>query len=371
MKGSLRIATIAGIKIFIHWTFLILLAYIIYSNYRRGYDAGQIGWSVLFVLSIFTTVCLHELGHALMAKRFHIKTRDITLLPIGGLARLETLPEKPSEELLVAIAGPAVNVALALLTGLVIDFPARDQLNEIMAGGVNAGNFLLNFFIVNIWLALFNLIPAFPMDGGRVLRALLSMRLPRHIATNIAARIGQLLAVGFVFAGFFVNPFLMFIGFFIFLGAQAEAEQTQAQSMLRGFKVRDVLMNDIPRVEASDTIKTAVSKLLSSQNKNFLVMQHSEAVGTLTRDQIIRALSQSGDSEIVGNVMSRELVTLDPEQSLDHAYRHVSQQRTELMAVKENGSLIGVVDTDNILEFIMVKSANAAAGTGYTGSKAA
>jgi Zn-dependent protease/predicted transcriptional regulator len=356
MKGSVRIATVAGIKIFIHWTFLILLAYIIYSNYRRGYDAGQIGWSVLFVLSVFGTVCLHELGHALMARRFKIKTRDITLLPIGGLARLESLPEKPSEELLVAIAGPAVNIVLALLSGLFADFPQSDQFNEVMASGVNGSNFLLNFCIVNGWLALFNLIPAFPMDGGRVLRAFLAMRMPRHVATRIAARIGQLLAIGFVFAGFFVNPFLMFIGIFIFLGAQAEAEQTQAQSLLRGYRVRDVLMSEVPSLQASERIEVAVKQLLSTQDKNFLVRKGVEPVGTLSREQIIKALSETGAGEIIENVMSRELVILHPEQSLDEAYRHV-QQRADLMVVKEGNAVIGVLDTDNILEFIMVKSA--------------
>lgn len=356
MKGSVRIASIAGIKIFIHWTFLILIAYIIYSNYRRGYNAEQIGWSVLFVLSIFFTVCLHELGHALTARRFKIKTRDITLLPIGGVARLETLPEKPKEELLVAIAGPAVNLVLAGISWLLIDMPANDELPQIMADGVNAGNFLLNFFIINIWLAVFNLVPAFPMDGGRILRALLSMRMPRHVATAIAARIGQFLAVLFIFAGFFVNPFLMFIGIFIFLGAQAEAEQTQAQSMLSGYTVRDVLMCEIPAVQASDTVSSAVTLLLGSQNKNFLVMRGQEAVGTLSRDEIIKALADKGDAALVENVMNREVVTLAPEESLDTIYCHI-QQRTELMVVKEHGRVAGIVDADNILEFIMVKSA--------------
>lgn len=362
MKGSLRIASIAGIKIFIHWTFLILIAYIIYSNYRRGYNAEQIGWSVLFVFSIFFTVCLHELGHALTARRFKIKTRDITLLPIGGVARLETLPEKPKEELLVAIAGPAVNLVLAGLTWLLIDMPANDELPQIMAGGISAGNFLLNFFIVNLWLAVFNLIPAFPMDGGRVLRALLSMRMPRHVATAIAARIGQLLAVLFVFAGFFVNPFLMFIGIFIFLGAQAEAEQTQAQSMLQNYTVKDVLMSDIPSVVASDPVQAAVNRLLATQNKNFVVMDNDRPVGTLSRELIIKALSETGNSAVIANVMNRELVTLEPGQSLDSVYRNIQQNRSELMLVIQNGRLLGVVDTDNVLEFIMVRNALAQAG---------
>ena len=184
---------------------------------------------LVFVLSIFVTVFLHELGHALAAKKYNIKTKDITLLPIGGLARLESIPEKPKEELVVAIAGPAVNIGLAIITGLFITIPDAKDLTIQLSGGINSSNFFLNFFIVNIWLALFNMIPAFPMDGGRVLRALLSMKFERYIATNIAARIGQIFAVGFVFVGFFSNPFLVFIGLIIFLGAQAEAQYTQAK----------------------------------------------------------------------------------------------------------------------------------------------
>jgi Zn-dependent protease len=233
MKGSFKLGNIAGIGVFIHWTFSILIVFIIYSNYRAGQNMEQILWSLLFVLSIFATVFLHELGHALAAKRYGIKTTDITLLPIGGLARLERIPEKPTEELVVAIAGPLVNIVLALLTLLFITVPSWGAITEQLTIGVGLHNFFLYFFIVNIWLSLFNLIPAFPMDGGRVLRAILSMGMQRHSATEIAARIGQLLAIGFVFLGFYSNPFLIFIGLFIILGAQGELELTKAGFLLK------------------------------------------------------------------------------------------------------------------------------------------
>jgi len=357
MKGSLKIGSIAGIKLFIHWTFAILIAYLVYSNYRRGYDAAQIGWSVLFVLSIFVTVLLHELGHALTAKRYDIKTKDITLLPIGGLARLERMPEKPSEELKVALAGPAVNIVLALITWLLIDLPDAAQMVKILEKGVNADNFFLNFFFVNLWLAIFNLIPAFPMDGGRVLRALLSMRYQRHEATRIAARIGQALAVVFIFAGFFINPFLMFIGLFVFLGARAEAEYTQTQSVLKGFTVDDVLMKEIPSVQSGEPVKTAVDLMLNGQNKNFLVMENDQPVGTLSRDDIIKALYEKGENTSIGHIMNRELVTLRGDQSLEKIYLRLPGQKPSLMLVRDNGHLKGVVDTENIMEFILVKSA--------------
>ena len=358
MKGSFKLGNIAGIGVFIHWTFSILIAYIIFSNYRAGHNIEQIVWSVIFILSIFITVFLHELGHALAAKKYNIKTKDITILPIGGLARLERIPEKPKEELIVALAGPAVNIALALITGLFITIPDIKDLTIQLAGGVNQSNFFLNFFIVNVWLAVFNLIPAFPMDGGRVLRALLAMKFERHIATNIAARIGQTLAVGFVILGFYSNPFLVFIGIFIILGAQAEAQYTQAKSMLAGYKVKDALMKDYKMIDKGETVKEAVQMLLNGQCKSFLVTENSKPIGTLNRDEIIKALSENGENEIVFNIMNRSLVFLDADSSLENAYQQVHQHKSALMPVIENNKLVGVLDTENILEFIMVKDAH-------------
>ncbi|MDH4090900.1 MAG: site-2 protease family protein [Cyclobacteriaceae bacterium] len=358
MKGSFKLGNIAGIGIFIHWTFSILIAFIIFSNYRQGQSAIQILWSVLFVISIFITVFLHELGHALAAKRYNINTKDITLLPIGGLARLERIPEKPSEELVVAIAGPTVNIALAAITGLLISVPDTESMTLQLTASVNSSNFFLNFLVVNIWLALFNLIPAFPMDGGRVLRAILSMNMDRRRATNIAAKIGQVLAMVFVFIGFYANPFLIFIGLFIFLGAQAEASMTQAKFILAGYTVNDVLMRHYETISASDTVKTAVSMLLNGQTKTFLVTENEVPVGTVSRDEIILALSNKGENEIISRIMNNDLLFLDADTSLEKAYLQMQQHKSTLMPVMLDQKLIGTVDNENILEFLMVKNAS-------------
>ena len=357
MKGSYKIGNIAGIGIFIHWTFSLLIVFIIFSNYRAGQSAEQIIWSLFFILSIFVTVFLHELGHALAAKKYKIKTKDITILPIGGLARLEKIPEKPIEELIVAIAGPAVNIALALIAGLFISIPPLKELSLQLAGEVNQSNFFLNFFIVNIWLAVFNLIPAFPMDGGRVLRALLAMKYSRTIATDIAARIGQILAAIFVFIGFFSSPFLVFIGLFIFIGAQAEATFAHAKSALSGYRVKDALMKDYKVIDKDERVKTAVDMLLNGTAKSFLVMENKKPIGTLTRDEIIRCISEKGDQDTVYNIMNKDLILLEAGSPLENAYQQVQQNNTVLMAVIENNELIGTLDTENILEFIMVKDA--------------
>ena len=355
MKGSFKLGKIADIGIFIHWTFSLLILFIVFINYRSGQNATQILWSVFFVLSIFITVVMHELGHALAAKRYNIITKDITLLPIGGIARLEKIPEKPIEELIVAIAGPLVNIVLAVITGIFITIPATsEQLMAQLANGVNANNFFLNFFLVNFWLALFNLIPAFPMDGGRILRALLSFRLQRHVATRISARIGQFLALGFILLGFFTSPFLIFIGIFVIIGAQVEADYTESKFMLKGFKVHDVLMKQYPKIDANETVKTAVALVLDSQNKNFLITEQEIPVGTLNRDQIIMALSQTGEAEFIYNIMDRNLIFLDANSLLENVFELIQLNKSKLMLVMENNEVAGALDIENLMEFILI-----------------
>ena len=356
MKGTIKLGKIAGIGLFIHWTFSLLILFIVYINHKAGQNATQILWSVLFILCLFTTIILHELGHALMAKKYNIKTIDITLLPIGGLARLERLPEKPSEELVVALAGPLVNIALALITSLFITLPnTSEQMVSQLSNGVNSNNFFLNFFLVNIVLAIFNLIPAFPMDGGRVLRALLSYKLERHVATKIAARIGQILAIGFIFLGFFSNPFLIFIGLFVFMGAQIESEYTESKHLLKGFKVRDVLMKHYQIIGVNETLETAVAMLLDSPYKNFLVTQENLPVGTLNRDQIIEALSKKEEETQLSSIMDSNLILLQADSFLEDIFELVYKNKSTLMLVMENDKLIGTLDTENLLEFILIK----------------
>ncbi|MFN7910340.1 MAG: site-2 protease family protein [Bacteroidota bacterium] len=357
MKGSFKLGNIAGIGIFIHWSFSLIIAYIIYSNYHAGHNVEQITWSVIFILSIFMTVFLHELGHALAAKKYNIKTKDITILPIGGLARLERIPEKPSEELVVAIAGPLVNIALAVITGLFITIPDLKELTVQLTGGVNQSNFFLNFFIVNIWLAIFNLVPAFPMDGGRILRAILSMKFERHVATNIAARIGQLLALIFIFIGFNSNPFLIFIGLFIILGAQAEVEMTKTGFMLKGMLVKDVVMKSYETIDGNDLVETAVKQLLNGQCKNFLVISNGHPTGSLSRDEIIEALSNNGNKATIDTVMNRDVLKLNIKEPIEIVYKKMLTSKNKLALVYDNEQFAGVLDLENILEFVMVKNA--------------
>ena len=193
MSWSWRIGRIAGIDVYIHFTFVFLLAWVALAHYMAHNDLAEAMRGLIFIVALFGIVVLHELGHALAARRYGIRTRDITLLPIGGVARLERMPEDPKQELVVALAGPAVNVvmAAAIYVGLML----RQELVPLGEAVRVGGGFVSQLFWVNVSLALFNLLPAFPMDGGRVLRALLGMRLDYVRATQVAARIGQGMAL--------------------------------------------------------------------------------------------------------------------------------------------------------------------------------
>jgi Zn-dependent protease/predicted transcriptional regulator len=357
MKYSLYLGRISGIRISVHWTFLLLIIWIVYSNIRSGLNFTEIVWSVGFVLVIFLCVILHELGHALAAQRYHIKTRDITILPIGGVAQLESMPEKPREELVVALAGPLVNVIIA---GILFPFVSvSGRLAEFESlETIGSGNFLPALMSINLWLAVFNLIPAFPMDGGRVLRALLGFRLPHPKATRIAASIGQVLAIGFVFLGFiFPQPFLVFIGFFIFIGAQQEAVYSRSKFMLQGYTVGDVLMDEIPFIDKNASVREAATRLLHSQNKNFVVTSEGRPVGTLTRNEIIRALGERGENITVDEIKDVNMLVLSRTMPLEQAWNLMRQQRKPLMLVMSGGQLEGVVDEENVAEFVLVRTA--------------
>jgi Zn-dependent protease len=360
MKGLFRLGRVAGIGIFMHWTFVLLIAFIVIVNYKNGQSPEQILWSLLFILCIFCTVLLHELGHALMAKKYNINTKSITLLPIGGIARLEQLPEKPTEELFVAIAGPIVNIILAIITKIFILIPQdSEELLEQLSGGINGQNFFLNFYLVNLTLAFFNLIPAFPMDGGRILRALLAFKLNRNKATIIAVRIGQFIAVGFIFIGVISNPLLILIGFFVLFAAQIEAESVNFKNLLEGYTAGDVAMKEYQTIGAEEKLKKAIAIILNSEHKKFLVKQNDIVVGILNKKQIIKTLSEKGDEEYIYNVMDKNLSYIDINVPLEKIIDSVYENKSTALLVKEKDQLIGILDADIVSEYVLLNSIKA------------
>jgi len=359
MKWSLNLGKVAGIRLSVHWTFIILIGWIFLMHYRLENDTQQALMGVLFILALFVCVTLHELGHALTAKRFNIVTKSIILLPIGGLAQMEKLPEKPAQELAVAIAGPLVNVIISLVLFFYLQsidaFPAIDKMPTLKH--IDGTNFAFNLFVANLVLAAFNLIPAFPMDGGRVLRAFLAFKLSRAKATKIAAGIGQFLAILFVFFGFFSNIWLVFIGVFIFLGAGAEATFEATKSILAGHSVKDVLMKQYTRLQPQETLAKAVQLLLNGQEQEFVITENDQVIGILTRKELISGLAEFGKQSPIANVIRKDYLTLNPDMPLQEVYQKLMTKGCAVAPVLDNGKLVGIVDRENINELIMVKAA--------------
>lgn len=355
MKWSLNLGKIAGIRMSVHWTFIILIGWIFFMHYRMGHDTQQALMGVLFIIALFVCVTLHELGHALTAKRFNIITESITLLPIGGLARMEKMPDKPIQELWVAIAGPLVNIAIAIGLYAYLMFTNKiPPLIDLEHMQLHGAGFWFNLLIANIILALFNLIPAFPMDGGRVLRALLALKLERTKATKIAAGIGQFLAIAFVFLGFFSNIWLVFIGVFIYLGAGAESAHETTKHALSGHKVKDVLMLQYSSLLPDDTLDKAVYLLLNGQDREFIVADTNKVYGILTRNELIRGLSEHGKTAAVSNVMRKDFITYHPETQLQEVYQKMMTSGCVVGPVILNGKLLGIVDKENIEEMLLI-----------------
>ncbi len=358
MKWSLNLGRVFGIRVLVHWTFVILLAWVLFNEWEKGSNTITTLLTLFYIITLFACVVLHELGHSLTARHYGIKTKKITLLPIGGVASLEQMPEKPKQELLVAIAGPAVNVVIAILL-----YPFLGSLQTILESArqnnysITPQNFVFSLFLVNIFLVAFNAIPAFPMDGGRVLRALLAMSMNRVRATHIASRLGQGIAVLFFIAGFFFNPFLVFIGIFVFFGAYSENIMVQHLEFIKGHKIREAMMKDFEIVEAGSTIGNVVDKILSGSDTVFLVTDQGHFTGVISMQDILSILKEQGRDALVRDHLVTGMKIFTPEQNLSAAYYYTQQNRGISCPVIEDGKLVGLINSQKINEYIMVQSA--------------
>jgi Zn-dependent protease/CBS domain-containing protein len=355
MKWSLKLGRFAGIDVYVHATFSLLIAWIALSHWFQARSLAATLAGVSFILALFVCVILHEYGHALTARRFGIRTRDITLLPIGGLARLERMPEKPSQELWVALAGPAVNLAIAVVLFAWLQFTNAFQ--PLGSLSVASGSFLERLLVANVFLVLFNLLPAFPMDGGRVLRALLASRMEYTKATQTAAGIGQGMALLFGLIGLFVNPFLLFIAFFVWIGAAQESGSVQMKSSLAGIPVGRAMVTDFRTLSVSDPLSRAVELILRGSQQDFPVVSEGGVVGILTKTDILAALARHGESQPVSEVMKREFQLVDSHDMLENALQRLQECSCHTMPVIHGGELVGLVTTDNLGEFMLVQAA--------------
>lgn len=355
MKWSTRIGTFAGIDVYVHTTFLILIAWVAFAQWQTGHSAAAAMEGVAFILALFGCVVLHEFGHALTARRFGIKTRDITLLPIGGLARLERMPDDPRQELWVALAGPAVNVVIA--AALFVLLQVTGALRPLGALSVTSGSFLERLMIVNLFLVGFNMLPAFPMDGGRVLRAVLAIRMDYTRATQLAANIGQGMAFLFGLLGLFFNPFLVFIALFVWIGAGQEAAMTEMKAALGGIPLERAMITDFRTLSPNDSLTRAVELLLSGAQQDFPVVEDGAVVGVLTRADLLTALARHEQQSPVADVMRRDFLVADASDMIDVAFQRLQGHECHTIPVIRRGHLIGLLTMDNVGEFLGVQTA--------------
>ena len=356
--SALRIATVAGIPIRLHFTFLLFLLWI----YVAGPSSQRLV-GVAYVLAVFLCVVLHELGHSVVAIRYGIPVADITLYPIGGVARIEKRPAA-RQELGIAVAGPAVNVVIALLLAGVLAAQGKLPLSaDLLHFGGGVPGFVASVLKANIWLVLFNLIPAFPMDGGRVLRAVLALNMRPERATAIAAGIGQSIAIAAgIWAIFSGQWFLMFIAFFIYLGAGQEASAYQQAALVEGVPVRKAMMTDVRTLTVGNTLKEAADVLLDTAQHDFPVLHGDLVQGVLTRNGLLRGLAEAGPSGYVAGAMSRDYASAGPDDDLGEALPALQAQPGPLLIMDpaQPGRLLGLVTTENMQEYFAVKQIVAA-----------
>ncbi len=365
MRWAIRLGRIAGTEVRIHLTFFLLLAWLAAADYQQGGLGEALHWT-LFTCLVFFCVLLHEFGHALAARRYGIRTPDITLFPFGGVARVERIPENPRQEIVIALAGPAVNVVIAgmLWLALLLTGPGA-----VLDPTKLEGSLVRLVLSANVMLVLFNLIPAFPMDGGRVLRALLALKFEHAQATRIAASVGQALAVAIGFIGVFGfqagpveigrNPVLVLVAFFVFMAAANEAGAVQMQAMIRGLSVSAAMVTNFKSLPRNASLGEAADVLLHASQHEFPVVDPDGTLrGIFTRSELVTALRASGPEAPVLGVMREDFPVIHPETPFDEAFQLMQQSGTPVLPVTDaDGRLVGLFTMENIGEMLMVRSA--------------
>jgi Zn-dependent protease/CBS domain-containing protein len=357
MRWSYRIGRIAGTDIKVHVTFVLLVVWWAVMGYEEGGASGALS-GALSLLALFGCILLHEFGHILMARRFGVRTPDVLLLPIGGVARLERIPDEPRQELLIALAGPAVTLAIIVLLYIVLQLSGA----PVTVGQLSPDTpFVAQLMVVNIYLLLFNLIPAFPMDGGRVLRAILASRLGLVRGTRVAATLGQMLAVaGGLYGLTKPAPLLVLVAFFVFLGANAEAAAVETRAAGEGLQVQQMMVTDFRTVPVHATLNQAVDLLLSGEQREFPVLDNlGRTEGILTRDNLIRGLAQRGAESTVAEAMTPGVPSVSPTLSFQEALERLRSSRLPALPVIDPaGALVGLLTLDNITDLLLVRRAS-------------
>lgn len=354
MRWSINVGKVFGIRFRIHVTFLLLLLFVFASglSQRGPEDAVR---AVLFICAVFLCVVIHELGHSLISRVFGKEVESITLLPIGGLATVEEMPEKPSQEIAMSIIGPFINLAIA---GVLYVFIGRQSGIKIASlYPTSASEFFGGLMSVNIMLAAFNLIPAFPMDGGRVLRGLLAMKMDYVKATSVAVSVGQGLSMVMMFFGIFFNLWLALIGFFLYVGAGNEKQSVVLKSALHQITAREVMATDFRSMQPHDLLAQSLEHVYHGCQDDFPVVGSGGVEGILTRNNILAAIHDRGLDVPVSEAMDRDFASFSPGARLDDVYRQMISKRKTGGAVLDGGKLLGILCLENISRYLMIQAA--------------
>jgi Zn-dependent protease/predicted transcriptional regulator len=355
-RGSWKLCTAFGVGIYVHWSLLALLGFLFISDLNKGGNLSVALYGLGFVLAVFGCVVLHELGHALMARRFGIRTKRISLLALFGFAKLERNPDEPGQEFLVAVAGPAANllVVIALVAWL-----RSDGITAEVSKAVLGGPFLERLMHVNLLLFVFNMLPAFPMDGGRALRALLAFRLKYLTATQIAVRLGQAAAIALAVCSlvFHMDLILLFVALFMFFGASDELKQAPIREALkpiraavRGIHVRDVMVRQFMTVRPKDTVEDAAKALLDDSLDEVPVVENGRVAGLLAKEILVHLLAEEdGPSRPVGELMRSDIPSLEEGDPLETAFQLVQEMRCPTFPVMHDGVLVGILPLGKLI----------------------
>lgn len=352
MRGSITIAKIFGTKVRMHLTFLILLLWVgVGEGLTGGWKAALIG--VVFVLLLFVCVIAHEFGHVLVARHYGGRTRDILLLPIGGVSRMERIPERPAQELAVALAGPAVSIGIGVVLFFLFGFPTAKSIENPSLGAL-----LPQIAAMNFVLAIFNLVPAFPMDGGRAVRALLAMRMGRPRATRVAATLGHVMAGLFVLLGLTSkNPILVLIGIFIYFGASAEAADSQLRQVAQTLTVSDVMRWNVRTIGSGATLGDAIELMFQAGQHAIPVIGPDKTLtGVATKEGIIRAVHRSGRGAAIGEAVVRDVPVLTSNQKLADALDLMqSHSAVAVLVVNAQRELVGMLTPETLSDLMIVE----------------
>lgn len=355
MKWSWKLGKFAGIDVNLHLTFVLFIAWIALVQLVGGHGFEAMLSGVAFMLALFGSVLLHEFGHALTARKYGIGTRDITLLPIGGISRLERMPDQPKQELAVTLAGPAVNIGIAgALFALLYGTGGLLPLDRI---DLMRGSLLERVMLANVSLVFFNLLPAFPMDGGRALRALLALKMSYGRATQVAAAVGQGFAMVFGLLGLLFSPLLVLIAIFVWFGASEEASATLMKLAFADTPVSRAMLTDFQVLREQDTLARAVELILKGSQHDFPVMEGDRVIGLLSRTDLIAALAKHGPDYRVADAMRRDFETVDSSELLEAVFMRLGQSRDYTIPVTHSSQLVGLLTSDNLAEFFMLQGA--------------